>query len=57
MFMMGDTFALILGVSVAIGKEIYDYCLPKKHTCDFWDAFWTIAGSTFGMVVLKLWLN
>lgn len=36
----------------AIGKELYDYHHPDKHTCDAWDAVATVAGGVLVAVII-----
>ncbi|GAB6100420.1 hypothetical protein JCM16358_22990 [Halanaerocella petrolearia] len=42
-------WTLVLVTVIAVGKEIYDYFNPKKHTADLIDSLVTVIG---GLVVV-----
>ena len=44
----GIISGIIVGSIFGIGKELYDFLHPKKHTCDWLDALATIVGSIIG---------
>jgi len=37
-------WGLLICFCASVAKEVYDYCNPKTHTCDVWDAIATCAG-------------
>ena len=41
-------------LAVAVGKEVYDYFHPAKHTSDVADALVTIGAGTTAMYVTRL---
>ena len=43
-FGFNQIIAFVLVSIFGIGKEVYDYFHPKKHTADLFDAFATILG-------------
>jgi hypothetical protein len=39
------SYAFVLLVLIALGKEVYDYIHPNIHTCDKWDFVATVFGA------------
>jgi hypothetical protein len=46
--------AFSLLVVIAVGKEVYDFCHPLKHTSDVSDALVTIGAGAVAMYVTSM---
>lgn len=48
----GVIAACVATIAAALGKELYDYIHPEKHTADPWDAIVTICGGASVFLIL-----
>ena len=54
LFGLDYVYSLLIVFVAGVGKEVYDYKYPKKHTVESYDAIATILGGLSAMMILEV---
>ena len=53
-FLIDPSLSFLSIVAIAVGKEIYDYRHPDKHTADVADALVTVGAGALGVYITSI---